>query len=210
MLAKTIWSDFSITYLKGSHYEVGDPDRQVITFEHAAATNWGDSFFFMDRLESDNDDTETYAEWAPRLKISSAQLSFIQNLYLAPSAEIGDGFTHYLFGLSTDINISHFDFFKVSVFARNNDNSNNNEQLTLSWGVPVGPLYYDGFMDYTTSTANAESSMNLTSQLKYNVAPHLGLSSKLYLGVEYVYWQNKFGIDGVDEKNANLLIKYHF
>ena len=52
--------------------------------------------------------------------------------------------------------------------------------------------------------------MNLTSQLKYNLAEHLNLKTNFFVGFEYVYWQNKFGIDGVDEKNLNLLAKYHF
>jgi len=47
--------------------------------------------------------------------------------------------------------------------------------------------------------------------------------NKLYLGVEYVYWDNKFGIrDGSllfkgakrcwdsDERNLNVLVQYHF
>ncbi|MFT5852739.1 MAG: hypothetical protein ACI87J_002718, partial [Colwellia sp.] len=51
---------------------------------------------------------------------------------------------------------------------------------------------------------------NFTSQLKYNLASILDLDTKLYVGVEYAYWVNKFGIDGVDENNINLLVKYHF
>jgi hypothetical protein len=65
-------------------------------------------------------------------------------------------------------------------------------------------------MDYATSTDQSEAQMNLTSQLKYDVAPHLGLDTKFYVGVEYVYWLDKFGIKGVDENNLNLLVKYHF
>jgi nucleoside-specific outer membrane channel protein Tsx len=98
----------------------------------------------------------------------------------------------------------------VNFYHRNNDQGDNNYQTTLVWGLPLGPLYYDGFIDYATSNDNKSTSMNFTSQLKYDLAPFLGISSKLYLGLEYVYWQNKFGIDGVDEKNANLLVKYHF
>jgi len=38
----------------------------------------------------------------------------------------------------------------------------------------------------------------------------VGYDNKLYVGVEYVMWTNKFHVDGVDEENANLLIKAHF
>ncbi len=82
--------------------------------------------------------------------------------------------------------------------------------MTLAWSVPLAGLTYDGFVDYVLSSDDKSKSMNMTSQLKYNIGPALNLKSKLFVGIEYVFWQNKFGIDGVDERNANLLVKYHF
>jgi len=70
-------------------------------------------------------------------------------------------------------------------------------------------------MDYATGVDNTaygdtEAQMNFTSQLKFNLASMLNLDTKLYVGVEYAYWNNKFGIEGADERNVNLLVKYHF
>ena len=209
--AETIWSDFSVSLLKGGNYEVGDSDRVVATFEHAAGLSWGDSFLFVDRLESNNGDTETYGEWSPRLKLSNTQIGILEHIYLSGTVEFGEGFTHYLAGVGTNVTISGFDFFKVSIYYRNNDgNQDNGEQITLSWGVPVGPLYYDGFIDFTPSTSDAETTMNFTSQLKYDLGSHFSIKNKLYVGIEYAHWDNKFGIDGVNERNVNALIKYHF
>lgn len=42
--AEVLWQDVSVTYLNGSNYRVDGPDKQVLTFEHAAGTSWGDSF----------------------------------------------------------------------------------------------------------------------------------------------------------------------
>jgi nucleoside-specific outer membrane channel protein Tsx len=215
--AKTIWSDFSLSYLNGSSYEAGDTDREVYTFEHVSGTTWGSTFLFFDRLEFSNGDNETYGEFTPRIRISELD-GFIKNVYAVPSMEMGvfnspgfsNSFTNYLYGVGVDLAVPHFDFFQASAFYRNNEFGDNNYQLTLVWGLPLGPLYYDGFMDWTTSTDQAESSMNLTSQLKYDVAPHIGLDSKLFVGIEYVFWNNKFGIDGIDERNVNLLVKFHF
>lgn len=208
--AETLWSNFSVTYLNGSNYEVGDNKRQVVTFEHAAGLSWGDSFLFVDRLESKNGTNATYAEWSPRFKISDYQNSFLRNIYVATTVEIGDGFTHYLTGIGTDLKLPHFKFFKLNLYHRNNHSGDNAQQITAAWAIPLGPLTYDGFMDFVPSNDNKATSMNLTSQLKYDLAPHIKLSSPLFLGIEYVYWQNKFGIDGVDENNVNFLIKYHF
>lgn len=212
--AKTVWSDFSVTYLNGSNYEVGDSDREVITFEYASGTTWGDTFMFFDRLKSSNGDVETYGEFSPRIKIKDFNDNFIKSVYFAPSVEFGPK-TNYLIGVGMDLAISGFDYFQVNTYFRNNGEGDNSEQLTLVWGVPVGPLYFDGFMDYATAvdnTANGDTKaqMNITSQLKYNLGPVLDLDTKLFVGVEYAYWVNKFGIDGVDENNVNLLVKYHF
>ena len=209
-VAETLWTDVSATLLRGNDYEVGDNKRTVFTFEHAAGYSWGDSFLFVDRLHSSNGDKETYAEIAPRLQISDYKNQAFENIYIATTAEIGDGFTHYLVGLGTKLNIPNFTYANINIYHRNNDSAKNNQQVTFTWALPIGPLTYDGFIDYVIATGDQHSSMNLTSQLKYNLAEHLNLKTNFFVGFEYVYWQNKFGIDGVDEKNLNLLAKYHF
>ncbi|WP_286234920.1 outer membrane protein OmpK [Thalassotalea sediminis] len=208
--AETLWSDFSATLLKGDNYKVGDSDRTVFTFEHAAGYSWGDSFLFVDRLHSSNGDRETYIEISPRFQLSTYQNEFIENIYLATTAEVGDGFTNYLVGIGTNFKVPNFLFFKTNIYHKNIDSSDNGIQTTLSWAVPIGPLVYDGFLDYVTATDDANAQMNFTSQLKYDLAPALNIKSKLYVGIEYVHWDNKFGIKGVDERNVNLLLKYHF
>jgi nucleoside-specific outer membrane channel protein Tsx len=212
--AKTVWSDFSVTYLNGGDYEVGDKDREVVTLEYVNGTTWGDTFMFFDRLKSSNGDVETYGEFSPRIKIKDYSDSFIKSVFFAPSVEFGPG-TNYLVGVGLDLDIKFFDYFQVNTYLRNNDDGDRSEQVTLVWGIPLGPLYYDGFMDYATDVDNTvngdtKTQMNFTSQLKYNLASILDLDTKLYVGVEYAYWVNKFGIDGIDENNVNLLVKYHF
>lgn len=209
-VAETIWSDASATFLKGSNYEVGDNDRIVFTFEHAAGYSWGDSFLFVDRLHSNNGDRETYAEFSPRWQISDYQNDWLSNVYIATTAEVGEGFTHYLLGIGTNLKIPHFSYFKFNIYHRNNDGGDNGEQVTLSWAVPIAGLTYDGFIDFVPSNDDSATIMNFTSQLKYNLGQHINKKTKLYLGIEYVYWTNKYGIDGVDENNVNLLVKYHF
>ena len=218
--AKTLWSDFSVTYLNGNNYQVGDSDREVYTFEYAAGTDWGDAFLFVDRLKSANGDYETYGEFTPRIRVSSFETSWFKNVYVVPSVEmvanefVGDN--NYLLGLGTDLVIPGFNYVQLTGFHRNNERGDNSWQATLVWALPIGPLMYDGFIDYATHVdnivpgTNGKTHMNFTSQLKYDIAPHLNLDNKFYLGIEYVYWNNKFGIDGVDERNVNLLAKFHF
>ncbi|RUO78939.1 nucleoside-binding protein [Idiomarina tyrosinivorans] len=209
--AKIIWQDASLTYLNGSEYELGDNDRQVFTFEHTAATSWGDSFLFVDRIESDNGFTETYGELSPRLQVTDWSNDWISGLYVATTWEFGDGFNNYLIGPGIGVKAPGFDYLNFNLYRRSNEFYESNYQLTTTWGLALGPLYYDGFIDWSSASNGHAAEMNFTSQLKYNIAPLVGLGDdKLYVGIEYVFWNNKFGIDGIDERNANLLIKYHF
>lgn len=206
--AKTLWSDFSVSYLKGGDYEVGDPNQEVITFEYVNGSTWGDTFLFFDRLMAENGDVETYGEFSPRFQLKELD-GVMKKVYLATTVEMGPG-TNYLVGLGTDLDIPYFSFFQLNIYHRNNAFGENNAQATIAWSIPLGPLDYSGFMDYATSTDASDTSINITSQLGYNIAPHFNLENKFLLGIEYVYWNSKYGIEGVDERNINLLAKYHF
>jgi len=221
--AEMLWSDFSLSYLNGSDYEVGDPDRQVFTVEHASAHNWGDNFFFMDRLHSDNGDTETYFELAPRLSLgylTGADLSFgpVKDVLIAGTWESNrnefSGFDNFLTGIGVSLDVPGFQYFGANVYYANNEDQENDKQLTLTWGVPfnVGSaeFLYDGFLDWSSAESDHAAEMNFTSQLKWNAGKVIGTKSPFYVGIEYAYWNNKFGIKGVDERNPSILVKWHF
>ena len=217
--AEMLWSSFSLSYLNGSDYEVGDPDRQVVTVEHASGHSWGDNFFFLDRLESDNGNSENYMELSPRLSLSSltgSDLSFglVKDVLLAGTWESGEGFDNVLAGVGVSLDLPGFKYFNANLYRANNDKSSDDTQLTLTWGLPFAlsdaEFLYDGFIDWTTSESDKASEMNFTSQLKWNAGKLIGTSAPVYVGVEYAYWNNKFGIDGVDERNPALLLKWHF
>ena len=217
--AKTLWSDFSITYLNGSDYKVGDNQREVVTIEHASGTNWGDTFLFFERMASSNDDVTFYGEFSPRITLSDYSAGAFSKIYFSSTVEANSfspksgkssDFVNVLLGVGTDIKVPGFKFIKLSAYHRNNELADNNYQLTLSWAIPFNNVVYDGFIDWFSTTEDQRASMNFTSQLKYNLSSHLNLTTPLYVGLEYVFWQNKFGIENINERNANFLVKYHF
>ncbi len=109
-----------------------------------------------------------------------------------------------------------------SNFAHVSRTRDDNMQLTVVWRFDLagGRVRFDGFLDAVTafdinykdgSKTKAESGFNFTPQLKYDIGSVMGLQpKKLWGGVEYVYWQNKFGNKDWDERNLNLLLKWHF
>jgi len=241
--AEMTWSDNSLSLLYGRDYKVNyslstdDSERSVVTFEHASGHSWGDLFIFADYLDSEEGSKELYAEISPRLslgKLSNSELAWgpVTDVLVATTVELGnmddpDGltatgphFTNILTGLGFDLAVPGFSFVQVNAYRRDNDDKASNEQLTLVWAMPFtlgdASFVYDGFIDWTSASADAHPSMNFTSQLKWDVGANWGDPKALYAGIEYVHWDDKFGIrDGsfaVDsnERNVNLLVKYHF
>lgn len=216
--AKQEWSDFSISYLKGSDYEVGDPDRQYITFEHVSGHSWGDNFFFVDREISEDGSKSHYLELSPRLslgKISGKDLSFgpVKDVLLAGTWESGNGFDNFLTGVGVSLDVPGFQYFNANLYHASNENTEDDTMVTLTWGAPfaVGnaDFLYDGFIDWSTSASDHNKEINFTSQLKWNAGKHLGSESPIYVGIEYAHWTNKFGLDD-DERSPSLLLKWHF
>lgn len=217
--AEMKWSDFSLSYLKGSNYEAGDDTRQVLTAEHASGHSWGDNFFFVDHLTYDDDTVSNYFELSPRVSLSSLSgksLGFgpFKDFYIAGTWEGGDVFNNYLIGVGTGIKMPGFKYFNINVYSANNQLWVDDEQLTLTWGLPFSigsaKFLYDGFLDYSSGHDGRSPELNFTSQIKWDMGQALGMSSALYVGIEYAYWENKFGVDAFDERNPCLLIKWHF
>ncbi|MBV1921408.1 MAG: ion channel protein Tsx [Pseudomonadales bacterium] len=222
LYAKQLWSDNSLSLLRGNDYEVGAEGRKVLTLEHVSGHSWGDMFSFVDRLESDNGDLETYWELSPRLSIGKAMgkeltAGLIKDVLITTTAEIADGpfpFTNYLIGPAIDLDIPGFKYFQLNAYRRNNEFSDDNWQLTPVWGVPFSiagqDFLYDGFADWRSGSGNNTTELNVTSQLTWDIGALMQTPKTLYIGVEYVYWTNKFGIQDTDERNLNALLKVHF
>ncbi len=166
----------------------------------------------------------------------------IENTYYSNNAGNGSDlhFRNHLFGFGINFKIKPLQYFKIDYYLRANGSVDHltsghpaykNQQVTVVWGYPFNigdeKFVYDGFVDYTTPETDTNgikhhASTNFTSQLKWNIGKHFKHKNPLYLGIEYVHWSNKFGIDSnsitlpngkkwdTDERNVNLLLQYHF
>lgn len=222
--AEVLWQDFSVSYLNGGNYRVGDRQRQVYTLEHVAGTNWGDSFLFMDHLRSANGDRENYGEWSPRFSLAKngwyqSADGLVNDVLVATTIEMSELSTHYLYGVGLDLNVPGFNYVQLNMYRRNNEQLEDNWQTTVVWGFPfeiAGQSFvWDGFLDWFNSTDDQRASCNWTSQVKWLASPALGLESRLYLGLEYALWRNKFGIADspafrTNESNVSALLKWYF
>ena len=145
----------------------------------------------------------------------------------------GNSFENILLGVGANLAVPRASFFNVILYHRLNDDSMldqnlnrtrpDNQQLTVTWRFDFlnDMMRFDGFMDYATgfdydpvgdsTPGSTEASLNFTPQLKMDFGSMFGYEAKkLWVGVEWVMWNNKFGVDGWNENNPNVLVKWHF
>lgn len=227
--AEMFWQDVSLSLLHGDNYLLAPDNRATVgTFEHASGDSWGDTFLFIDYFDYSGEDSAIYGEFSPRLSLSNLtntdlSVAIVKDVLLAATWEYGNGpndvrFDNGLYGLGFALDLKGFKYFNLNLYRRDNEYRKNNYQASISYAVPfsfVGQSFvFDGFVDWTSTTSDQRSSFNYTSQLKWQVYQGTG-GNKLYMGMEYVYWNNKYGVKNSsainsDERNANLLLKYHF
>lgn len=239
-----IWQTNSLTYLWGEHFKVDAGDiQQTLTFEHASSWTWGDLFIFWDNKwfngqASDGGHTY-YGEITPRFslgKIFRTDFSFgpVKDVLLATTFERGEhGNKSYLFGPGFDLKVPGFDYFQLNFYYRKPDGSYGNKpsgqwQLThvSSVTLPVAgsDILIDGYIDWGMNDAGHRSvpgnymhhNLHINPQIKYDLGKALSYQPKrLYVGIEYSYWANKYGIKSskafdTDESSTSLLLKMHF
>lgn len=240
--AQANWQDFSITLLHGSDYTVDyslttdDSTRTVITMEYAAGYGWGDLFTFIDHLASAHHQ-ELYWELQPRVALSPwfgappAFASAMEEYFIATALEVAnfddpDGltpssgsFSNHLLGVGASWKAPGFHYLHTNIYRAFNGEEDDDYQLTIVWAkafsIKGHRFLYDGFIDWSSATADHHASLNWTSQLKHDIGSLMGKPNRLYWGIEYVYWRNKFGIANAtsaiptNERNINLLVKLH-
>ncbi|WP_157765597.1 hypothetical protein [Halobacteriovorax marinus] len=230
------WSRTSLSYLNGSSFQLGDNNRVEYSFEHAGGWKYGDNFFWFDVTDpqSSNDSSKTaiYGEWAPRLSFGKifgfySDERFFKDVLLSTTFEHGKSGVASrarLIGLGTDLNIPLFKFFQVNFYVRDNlDAEGVSFQSTIAYNLPLDisdrlSLYYSAYIDIVigdegnrSDNSYKESHWHTAQQLAYDVGKMYGYADIAYLGVEYQYWNRKYGIEGGPvENNLKLLIKWIF
>jgi nucleoside-specific outer membrane channel protein Tsx len=234
------WHDNSLTYLAGRDYTVNPHQQQTLTFEHANGWKYGDTFLFVD-VTAFNGEADPgvggltwYGEFAPRFslgKLSGRALVAgpVKDVLLATAYEFGEGDVEsWLVGPGIDLAVPGFDYVQLNVYRRHPRYGDGDAQWQVTpvwaWTVPVGrsDLLVDGFVDWVVDNDRGRHAhLHFNPQVKYDLGKAMGWGGKtVYVGVEYDYWKNKFGIDddgvlgrdvlgGTNQNTASVLLKVH-
>ena len=221
------WSSNNIQLLQGNDFKLGDKTRTLLTFEHVNGWRYGDNFLFIELINRNDTSTEVYGEFYPRLswsKIAGKTPSslWIKDISLVAGFNGGnlpkhDPYKAYLLGGGLSFNLPHFNFFTLDLQAFKSDNVHTTGvQVTPVWSVPfqLGHFHFlfKGYAEWQSKKATGGSSTLLTQpqlllDVGYLVSNH---RDKFYMGIEYHYWHNKFGIKGVTERIPQAMIQLNF
>ena len=214
-----LWGNTAAEFLYGSGYERTPEDQGILTIKHAGGWKTGDTFFFVDFASIDNEtDTFTHAEWQGRLSLyrtfgSGSSDGFLKDVYLNAQIDLDNNpFTDKrtdMFGIGLDFKVPGFRFFKVNIHHRDDPTiEGTSEQITLVWnkGFKIGEanFSFEGFLDYTTEEGDGVANILTQPVLMYHPTKHVGV------GIEYQYWQDRLGIEGVDESVAQAIFRWSF
>lgn len=238
-----LWHSNSLTYLYGQDFTIDAPIQQTFTFEHVSGWTAGDLFLFLDSIhyngkgnDDGHDDSSFYGELSPRLslgKLTGTDIGVgpVKDVLLAATYEFGEGDVEsYLIGPAVDLAVPGFDYLNLNLYRREADGDRDGDgvwQVTPVWAftLPVGrsDLLIDGFMDWVVDNDDSyHANLHFNPQIKYDLGKALNWGEKqLYVGIEYDYWKDKYGVDddsfvgdeilgGTDQNTASLLVKAHF
>ena len=234
------FSSWNAQLLYGTEFkEPGIPQdvaKVNATFENASGWSWGSSFFFVDIIRSDEHDThasEVYGEWYPSASLSTLtgknlSAGLLRNISVTMGLNGGTKNTGadplvYLPGLTFDLQLPGFAFFSIGTYAYIDDGRFSGQsngchattyQVTPSWALPFTlgnvKLSFDGFIDFIGDHGQCVSQILSQVQLKIEVAKFGAKPDTLYAGIEWEYWDSKFGIDGLNESFPKAVVIWKF
>lgn len=173
----------------------------------------------------DQDYGEVYGEFYSTLsygKITQTDLSsnFVKDYgltgginYGAKNSAFGPNPQVYLVGPSFEFNVPGFIYFNLNTLAYV-DNSqysgfgggyscgqnSTTYQFTPSWSLPFSTgkhlFSFQGFVDFIGKHGTCADQIIAQPQLRLDIGNYFGKSDTVYIGIEYQYWKNKFGVKG--------------
>ncbi len=162
--------------------------------------------------------TDLYAEFAPRLSLSrltgrSIGFGPVKDFLVAGQVNHGQDFRAFLYGAGLDIAVPGFSFVQLNFYRRDVPAlSGATWQVTGVWSLPValGATRWTlaGFADWAGPEGGSRGNLLLVPQLRLDLGALWDWPGRLEAGVEYSYWRNKFGIDGVVESVVQPMVKW--
>jgi len=213
------WQTTTVQLLQGSGYKLSDKDQTVITFQHVSGWRLGSNFFFFDVAQPHEEGTSVYGEWYSWLNLNPLFNSSISRVIpgavsLGMALNLGESFRAYQAGLNFAFTAPGFNLLSLDVMTY--DDQSDTEMthiITPAWDLPFSmaglQFQFSGYVDFIGSEGDHSSQIITQPQLLLdlgNIWQHPGV---LQIGLEYHYWQNKYGLKDIDETVPQWIISWN-
>lgn len=217
------WSQTNIQFLHGNEYKKGNGDAYsatVVTFEHLSSWAYGSNFFFFDITSPDTaSNTSYYGEFSPALSLGKTGVftppeGVLKDVLLQLNFEMPQGPAKRvnLAGVTLEWKDLWFDYLGTQFLYRDALGVDGHTgQLTVVWlkrlGGEIFPVEFSGFLDWAGQESSLKDNIHAQANFMYDFSRRTQNKVPLKLGVEYKYWNNKYGIEGLVENvpQAKLL-----
>lgn len=214
-----------------------DVTKTTITLQHVSGYAYGRNYFFVDsywgtkNAPRSNDIYGEYYHYLSLGKTTGATFGggILKDVSLtagvnAGASTGGAGTRILLYGVTLDFAVPGFSYFNVDLLAYDDRSQfngvqphyRNSYQVTPVWRLPfsIGPTHwsFEGFCDYIGARGQGTVNQLLCQpQLRLDVGELVsGRRDAFFIGTEYQYWHNKYGIDGLDESFPNIMAVVKF
>ena len=229
LTAAPLWHSESLSLLYGDGYRVAPSEQSTLTLEHASGWAWGDLFGFLDTsyYPDSSEEIGLYGELTPRLSLSALtgqrwSAGLVTDVLVAATVEAGRGDVEtLLIGPGFSLDVPGFEFVNINVQYRMPYQGRDGAlwQWSPSWSLrrSIGQTewVFDGYIDWVPTTAGDYSdNVHVNPQLKFDLGHLIGAQKgALYVGIEYDYWANKFGIRDTaefrsDQNTISIMVQY--
>jgi nucleoside-specific outer membrane channel protein Tsx len=232
-------SDVQLLY-GGTFHEpgvTGNVPKNTLTFENTANWGWGSSYLFVDILRSwtdaDQNAKEVYGEWYPTFSLrhlagKAPGTGFVRDVGFTLGLNSGVRSTGpapfvILPGTTLDLKMPGFKFFTLGVFAYIDLGQFQGQptgchattyQITPAWALPIhagsAAFSVDGFVDFIGSHADCEAMVLSQPQFKIDLSNFWHHPGRVFAGLEFDYWHNKYGISGLQDTVWNPIVIFNF
>jgi nucleoside-specific outer membrane channel protein Tsx len=194
---------------------------------------------FLKSNDKDNNAGEIYGEWYTSFSLSKLSGTKMEGGPLRDvnltfginygAKNTGPNPRVFLPGVTVDLNVPGFAFFNVDLLAYiDNGNFKPNAatnvancgghktsyQITPAWKLPfsigASKWSFEGFLDYIGSRGTCKTEVLTQPQLRLDVGNFWGKPETVFAGIEYQYWNNKFGVKDLKEHHPQLLLVWKF
>lgn len=206
--------------------------QDTITLEHVSSWKYGENYFFVDFYQRDNEDgseeTTVFGEYYSNFKLgkifgkTEPIAGPLTDVAIQVGTNWGNDIQWITYGLNTYWNIPGVAYFSLAVAAIEDTKGPVHQaggdtgfQITPVWSVPfdIGNTkwQFNGFVDYISDRGlNTEDQILTQPKLLFDLGHTLfNDTGKLFVGIEYSYWKNKFGLDLPTERNPQLMIQWN-